>query len=132
MPSKPALSTSAVRNFRPPVCEPNDGNHLRRLFPGVTLSRQARADLREAALDVLDEPGASLNDRIEAFLVLEWMSWSRLVAAGHINRSFYYWLKEHIDGGDAFLLDEDRSASNAIRAALGLTPLRVSRKAVAA
>jgi hypothetical protein len=38
------------------------------------------------------------------------------------------WLKNHIDDGAAFLLDEDRSASNAIRSALGLTPLRVPRK----
>jgi hypothetical protein len=130
MPSKPALLITAqhIRQFKPPVCEPTDGSHLRRLYPNAVLDRQSRADLREMALDVLDEAGASLLDRVEASLIYAHVLWSQGIAAGHIRSSYYMWLKNHIDDGAAFLLDEDRSASNAIRSALGLTPLRVPRK----
>jgi hypothetical protein len=131
MPSKPALLITAqhIRQFKPPVCEPTDGSHLRRLYPNAVLDRQARADLRELALGVLDEEGATLLDRIEASLIYAHVLWSQGIAAGHIRRSFHAWLKEHIDGGDAYLLDEDRDASNTIRGALGLMPRRVPRKA---
>ena len=134
-----AVSAAYLRQWRPPPgCEEGftgspEQQRLRRLFPGVLLTKSARSDLREHAASILDEQNAPPADRLEAILSLEWCCWSKAVTEHRIRRPFHGWLRDHLQAGQAYQISGDAEVEWALWQAFELratlkAPVKSARK----
>jgi hypothetical protein len=127
-----------LKNWRPPgfadVAANRDQQKLKRLFPAVLVTRQARSELRESALTLLDSAFLSDEEALEALLMLSWSAWSKAIAERATQRPFLYFLKQQIASGKAFQISGYPEIENGLREAFSVPVprARVNKPSLAA
>ena len=113
-----------LRNWRPPgfadVAANRDQQKLKRLFPAVLVTRQARSQLREYALTLLDSDFLSDDEALAALLMLSWSAWSKALAERATQRPFLYFLKQQITSGKAFQISGYPEIESGLREAFSI------------
>ncbi len=113
-----------LKNWRPPafadVAADRDKQKLKRLFPSVLVTRQARSELREYALTMLDSTFLSDEEALEALLMLSWSAWSKAISERATQRPFLYFLKEQIASRKAFQISAYPEIEAGLREAFSL------------
>ena len=113
-----------LRNWRPPaiadVPEDRDQQKLKRLFPYVLVTRQARCALRENALAILNSTILSDEEALEALLMFGWSAWSKAISERATQKPFVYFFKEQMTSGKAFQISDFPEIERGLREALSL------------
>lgn len=113
-----------LKNWRPPafadVAVDRDKQKLKQLFPSVLVTKQARSELRECALTMLDSTFLSDEEALVALLMLSWSAWSKAISERATQRPFLYFLKEQIASRKAFQISAYPEIEAGLREAFSL------------